>query len=93
MNSFAMIFGHCVWIPPSPKAALAALCLFYGIGIGGEPDITASEKAIAQQYVATGKTQEEANSEVLWLNTCFGTYKAPPENKAASGWKSERLEN
>jgi hypothetical protein len=88
MNSFAMIFGHCVWIPPSPKAALVALCLFYGIGISGEPDITASEQAIAQQYVATGKTQEEAKSEVRWLNTCFGTYEVPSENKGGSGWKT-----
>jgi len=29
MDSFAMIFGHCVWIPPSPKAALVALSLFF----------------------------------------------------------------
>lgn len=29
LNSFAMIFGHYVWIPPSPKAALAALGLFF----------------------------------------------------------------
>ena len=43
MNSFAMIFGHCVWIPPSPKAALIALNLFFGIGINCEPDNDAGE--------------------------------------------------
>jgi hypothetical protein len=39
MNSFAMIFGSlCVDTAP-PKAALATLCLFYGIGISGESDM------------------------------------------------------
>ena len=51
MNSFAMIFGHCVWIPPSPKAALVALNLFFGIGINGEPYIAAGEAILAGQYV------------------------------------------
>jgi hypothetical protein len=93
MNSFAMIFGHCVWIPPSPKASLAALLLFYGVGISGEADDAAAEQAIAQQYVATGKTQDEAKSEIRWLRTCFGTYEAPPQNKAGSGWESGQLRN
>lgn len=57
--------------------------LFYGVGISGEPDITASEQIIAEQCVATGRTQVEANSEVRWLNTCFGTYEVPSENKGA----------
>ena len=39
MNSFAIIFGHCVWIPPSPKAALVALNLFFGIGISTSPTL------------------------------------------------------
>jgi hypothetical protein len=39
MNSFAMIFGHCVWIPLSPKSALVALNLFFGIGTTTQPDI------------------------------------------------------
>jgi hypothetical protein len=81
MNSFAMIFGHCVWIPPSPKAALIALSLFYGIGINTQPDITAAEEIIASQYVAGGKTQLEAEKEIAALNTCFATYEVPPENK------------
>jgi hypothetical protein len=81
MNSFAMIFGHCVWIPPSPKAALIALSLFYGIGINTQPDITAAEGIIASQYVAGGKTQLEAEKEIAALNACFATYEVPPENK------------
>ena len=81
MNSFAMIFGHCVWIPPSPKAALVALYLFFGTGMSSQPDITAAEAIIAAQYVAGGKTQIEAQNEVSWLNACFGTYEVPPENR------------
>ena len=81
MNSFAMIFGHCVWIPPSPKAALVALNLFFGIGTTTQPDITAAEAIIAAQYVAGGKTQVEAQKEVAWLNACFGSYEVPPENR------------
>ena len=81
MNSFAMIFGHCVWIPPSPKAALAALSLFFGIGIQGQPDISIREEIVASQYVAAGKTKVEAQKEVDALNACFGTYEVPPENR------------
>jgi hypothetical protein len=81
MNSFAMIFGHCVWIPPSPKAALVALSLFFGIGVNGEPDIAAGEAILAGQYVSAGKTQIEAQKEVASLNSCFGTYEVPPENR------------
>ena len=81
MNSFAIIFGHCVWIPPSPKAALVALNLFFGIGTTTQPDITAAEAIIAAQYVAGGTTQVEAQKKVAWLNACFGTYEVPPENR------------
>jgi hypothetical protein len=81
MNSFAMIFGHCVWIPPSPQAALVALNLFFGIGTTTQPDITAAEAIIAAQYVAGGKTQVEAQKEVARLNACFGTYEVPPQNR------------
>lgn len=85
MNSFAMIFGHCVWIPPSPKAALVALGLFFGIGVSGEPDVAADEALIAGQYVSAGKTQAEAEKEVAWLNACFASYEVP----AANGSRSE----
>jgi len=76
-----MIFGHCVWIPPSPKAALVALSLFFGIGVNSESDISAGEAILASQYVSAGKTQIEAEKEVITLNTCFGTYEVPPENR------------
>jgi hypothetical protein len=81
MNSFAIIFGHCVWIPPSPKAALIALSLFFGIGVNSEPDIAAGEAILASQYVAAGKTQIEAQKEVASLNACFASYEMPPENR------------
>jgi hypothetical protein len=82
MNSFAMIFGHCVWIPPSPKAALVALGLFFGIGVGGEPDVAADEALIAGQYVSAGKTEAEAKKEVAWLNQCFASYEVPSDKRA-----------
>jgi len=82
MNSFAMIFGHCVWIPPSQEAALVALSLFFGIGINSGPDIAAGEAVLASQYVAAGKTQTEAQKEIASLNACFGTYEIPPENRS-----------
>jgi hypothetical protein len=81
VNSFAMIFGHCVWIPPSPKAALVALNLFFGIGVNSGPDIAAGEAILASQYVSAGKTQIEAEKEVASLNACFGSYEVPPENR------------
>jgi len=81
MNSIAIIFGHCVWIPPSPKAALIALSLFFGIGVNSEPDIAAGEAILASQYVSAGKTQLDAQKEVASLNACFGSYEVPPENR------------
>ena len=81
MDSFAMIFGHCVWMPPSPKAALIALNLFFGIGISGGPDIAAGEAILAGQYVFAGKTLLEAQQEVASLKACFGSYEVPPENR------------
>ncbi len=81
MNSFAMIFGHCVWIPPSSKAALVALGLFFGIGVTGEPDVAADKAIIASQYVSVGKTPTEAQKEVAALEDCFGSYEVPTANK------------
>ena len=81
MNSFAMIFGHCVWIPPSAKAAMVALSLFYGIGIGGEADVHAAELVIAEQYTFKGLSPEDARKQVDWLNSCFLSYEVPPENR------------
>ena len=80
MNSFAIIFGHCVWIPPSPMAALVALHLFFGVDIHTDSEYAAAETAIAQQYVSTGKTEAAAKKAVADLDACFGTYEVPPEN-------------
>jgi hypothetical protein len=82
LNSFAMIFGRCVWIPPSPMAALAALRLFYGVGISDGADAAGYEAAIAGQYVSSGKTEAEAQKEIAALNACFGTYEMPPEHRS-----------
>jgi hypothetical protein len=72
MNSFAMIFGKCVWIPPSPKAATLALAYFFGTVPGVLPE--QYESRLRQQIVAAGKTPEAAASEVKWLNECFASY-------------------
>jgi hypothetical protein len=58
---------------PSPKAALVALNLFFGIGINGEPDVAAGEANLAGQYVSAGTTLIEAQKEVASFNACFGT--------------------
>ena len=84
LNSFAIIFGRCVWIPPSPMAALAALSLFYGISIRSGADAAGYEATIAGQYVSSGKTEAEAQQEIAALNACFGTMRFP-RNTAASG--------
>jgi hypothetical protein len=81
LNSFALIFGHCVWVPASPKAALVALSLFCGIGISDEPNVRAAEISIAGQYVAASKSQPEADKEMVRLNACFATYEVPPEKQ------------
>jgi hypothetical protein len=72
MNSFAMIFGKCVWIPPSPKAATLALAYFFGTVPGVTP--TVYEAEIRQQLVAAGASEEAAIAEVKWLDGCFATY-------------------
>jgi hypothetical protein len=75
VNSFAMIFGRCVWIPPSPKAALMALSYFYGAVLGGTP--ADYEAALRTQLVAAGSTEEAATAEVRWLKDCFASYVVP----------------
>src|SRR3954467_8862220 len=81
MNSFAIIFGHCVWIPPSLMAALVALNVFFGIGIHTDSEYADAETAIVQQYVSAGKTEAAAKKAVADLDACFGTYEVPPENR------------
>jgi hypothetical protein len=77
VNSFAMIFGKCVWIPPSPKAALLTLSYFYGVAPGVSP--AQYEDAIRAQLVSAGATQEAAAAEVKWLADCFASYVAPKD--------------
>ena len=84
MNSFAIIFGHCVWIPPSPMAAVVALNLFFGVGIHTNSEYAAAEATIVSQYVSTGKTEAAAKKAVADLDECFGTYEVPPENRKHS---------
>lgn len=77
VDSVAMIFGHCGWIPPSAKAALG---LLFGIGGKTDIDIANGEAIIAAEYVSAGKTQVETQKELASLNICFGTYEVPPDN-------------
>ena len=70
-----MIFGKCVWIPPSPKAALLALNYFYGLVPGASPAVY--EDAIRDQLMAAGATQEAAAAEIKWLADCFASYVVP----------------
>ena len=79
MNGFAMIFGKCVWVPPSPKAATIALAYFFGTVPGVPPD--AYETQIRQQLIAAGATQEAAASEMKWLDGCFATYTPDPAHR------------
>jgi hypothetical protein len=72
MNSFAMIFGKCVWIPPSPKAALVALSYFFGTIPGLMPE--AYEAQLHQQIVAAGASEQAASADVKWLKDCFASY-------------------
>jgi hypothetical protein len=78
MNSFAMIFGKCVWIPPSPKAAVVALSYFFGTMPGVLP--TEYEAQLREQMVAAGAAQDAAMTEVKWLVQCFGTYSVPQQH-------------
>ncbi len=76
MNSFALIIGHCVVIPPSAKAALLIVLLTFVIGVQGEADVKKAEFLIAQQYISSGKNEDEAIKKINWLNECFISYKA-----------------
>jgi hypothetical protein len=80
MNGFAMIFGKCVWVPPSPKAAMLTLAYFFGSAPSVTPD--AYEAQIRQQLVAAGATQEAAVAEMKWLDGCFATYTPDPAHKS-----------
>jgi hypothetical protein len=69
MNGFAMIFGNCVWTPPSPKAATLALAYYFGTIPGASVD--GYENALHQQIVAAGSSEQAAAAEIKWLEECF----------------------
>ena len=78
MTSFGMKFGTCeIWQPPSPRAALVALSLFYGIGVRGDADIADDKTVIAQDYARTGRTDDQAVAAVNELWRCMGTWREP----------------
>jgi hypothetical protein len=73
MNGFAFIVGHCVWIPPSAKAALAFTAWFFGAVPGMQPEDYA--QAIAAQYRAAGKTERQAAAQIAWLRGCIASWR------------------
>jgi hypothetical protein len=79
LNSFAIIVGKCVWVPPSAKAAALFVAYFFGTVPGLLSEVY--EHDLAQQFVAAGMTAEGAGGELRWLNDCIGTYVVPPQNK------------
>ena len=81
MNSFALIIGKCVWIPPSPKAALAVMLYFFGAGDPGTLPAT-YEAVIEQQLVSAGAAAAQAHKEMLWLDECFGSYVVPADKRS-----------
>jgi hypothetical protein len=83
-EQFAMIFGHCVWMPPSPKAALVALSLFFGIGINSEPDIAAGEAILASQYVCRQNTNR-CTEKVCFVQRLLRACEVPPGNRNQPG--------
>jgi hypothetical protein len=72
MGGFAMIFGKCTWIPPSPKAAALALAYFFGTAPGVQP--AEYESQLRQQLMAAGASEEAASADVKWLDQCFASY-------------------
>jgi hypothetical protein len=90
MNSFAIIFGHCVWIPPSPKAAMVALSLFFGIGINTEPDIVAGEAVLAGQYVRPARLKSRRKKRSPHSTPALQATRCPPKTKITPGMQIRR---
>lgn len=72
-----MIFGKCVWVPPSPKAAVVALSYFFGTVPGVLP--AQYEAELRDQIVAAGATSEAAAEDIKWLDDCFASYVVPKD--------------
>ena len=79
MNSFALLIGKCVIVPPSIKAALLIVMWFGGV----PPQLEWSTMAdhLVRQYIAAGLKPAEAVKEVKWVEACFRTYVVPPDMK------------
>ena len=82
MGGFAFVIGKCVLVPPSPKAALAILSLFYGIGVTSEVDVVDYKSVIAEQYVAAGQSSAQAANAMAHLDACIATYQPTPMRPA-----------
>lgn len=80
MNSFALIVGKCVWIPPSGKAALAFIMYLWG---ASGPGVTVQdyEALIIEQMVIAGETKDQAQDDMQWLNHCAASYVVPDKDK------------
>lgn len=64
--------GTCAWRPPTPSAAILVAGWFYGI-----PQGTAwsdYEVAMANEFLAAGKTAKAADAAVKALEDCFSSY-------------------
>jgi len=80
-----MSFGHCVWMPPSPTAALVALTVLRARHQRRALQLPQECLLSAVQYVFAGKTLLEDSKKLLSLKACFGSYEVPPEKEITRG--------
>jgi hypothetical protein len=78
LNSFAIIVGKCVWVPPSAKAAFLFVAYFFGVVPDLAPEVY--EHDLTREFVVAGMTAKAARRELHWLNDCTATYVVPPQN-------------
>jgi hypothetical protein len=81
-HSFGLLIGECIWKPPSPAAAIAAVLYFFGIGAtaSGEEFVHDFHVALNGQYRAAGYTEELASQEVLAFDECVASYTPDVKN-------------
>ena len=82
-HGFALVIGDCIWQPPSPAAAVAAVLYFFGVGAttGGEAYVHDFHLMLADQYVAAGQTEKQATEEVAKFDGCVASYVPEPAVK------------
>lgn len=73
---FAILFGKCLWHPPSGKAAVVAILWLFG---QADPDM--AREAITQQYIVSGQDETKAKESVEVLDACF----VVPDEKNGEG--------